>query len=936
MLQLSYKTVDEFRPRMRVYGPRRLPAFLPIFKSLNTDEFWREAGGPDARRVNMRRLRTDNDPEADRDKLPGEIKRRPYTLLSNYGVIWDSITPEDFIQYSSERERTLRADARAKLEAERVRIVAKPQQTADDNARLQVITKQVSQLDDTQGGYVRTIYNAMSTRAKGVFYGLAAGDVPLHWELTRTLRQDRAQTFRIKRLEAPRKQGRHELSLEFGDDTDRFALVMERDNSIEWRHFRPMSAETRERLLTQLAEATDAGRLTASDEADIEKWDREHQQITADAQGRAKSASESARLLTLKNNEKKLQEEKRRYEQQGRILVESIKKDLFYSVDKVSAPEFMPSAFGQNMTITVEWLRRGGVALHIGDTLWIWWNKRITRTRRYGVMLPKKARLTIRSDGGKFALAMGRPNYEDFSSLWSAPIVLPSGASGLVAFQADCHPGPLQLDAADGVWRSPVDANYPGVRVEAHLKTLFPPLDIFGFQMPGIYQVRLDYKSGGDHSAELHNIDLLILPDVPAAGPLSWDSEDHKDAAGVSHLVDVQLQRQGGNAMMATCTVRDGLVPGPTIIGPLPPGVFVVDGENFVRESGLPAFDLGGHMVDISMINETTGEETGIIWHGSIDGDVYTDLQSLHADAQPAANNGGAVPPLQPMPNVGSQRIISVLSMEQVAARDVEAAVPANGELPNEHLRVMAHLAGYTPEEYANIPAGRVVGLERVPHVTAGQLPDIKPGDKSQYLEYMRSFVADWCPGWDFGTDEAGLFLRRHSETDRPDLQYDEDAPADSTLRLRRGLRLRQDLTDFASRVIVIGDVDEETGQRIVMEESLPEATDPAFEGVSLLHIGIERTHTVGPLPGIKTKAQALVLAREILDRMGRPPYYSELENVPLRPDVKQNHVLYIKGRAYLVEQVERAHINSGEGEQVMTPTVRLLSDDPQVLQNAG
>lgn len=899
--------LQNLEPHIVIEGHRIASPIRADHRHLTGARFFAEAGGENARRVNIRRVRLSNDPNADRDLAPGQTPTTPYALLPTYEIGWYSILPTDFTQEPSSFELAARREAQAILQLERGSINEKTTQDADDLARLAIIKAQLAQLADNGLGYVGTIYDAMGTKAKGVWYGLAVGNVPIHWKYTKGIRPDRSISVRLKRLEAPPRQGTHEYALILGDNDKRYALVVGKDKEIQWRHYRPMKAARREGLELQLHEALDAGRLTAADETVLAGYDAQHAQITDAAKGSEKTPEQTARLLELKRLEERLRDDKKRLNDAARELADEIRKELYYEVVTVAVPEFIKTTVGVPLDITIEWLRRGGALITVGNNEpFVWFDSRVKKSKKYGRMLNKGSRLEIKSTGGKWSLALGAPIYSTKSLAFSAPYTLAPEAAGLVVFTGDCSPGPLskvgeEYTAADL-------AAFPGVRVTAKVVEVSAPLRVPGLNvtLPGLYQTRLIMFSGGDYAAEVHNLEQILVPAVPVPTGVIYDSDQHRDQKGVSHFIDLQTAALEANSVEAKCIFRDGLI------------------ENSagakVRESGLPFASLVGRIATVSLAPES-GPKDMQVWRGRIAEDSYDRLQSLSGDEDDEGESD-----LTPMPNAYAERVLTVTGMEQVAAKLADAQVSLNGLELGPALRLCASLAGFQPEEYALIPDGPILGIDTLPLAALGELPTIKPDDTTTWLQFMRQVVKDHAPTYELATGDQGLYLRSLEEVNRPDLEYSEDAPSDSNLRLLKGLSLVQNLDDFANRVVVIGAEDETTKKRIQIEERLTHSTDPRFEGRSLVFVGDDFTHVEGPNDSIDSDDKAHGLGRKVLDKKGRPPLYGTF-HVPYRADVKEGQLIYNKGRQFVVTRKERGHINSGEGVQVMDLSVRLCSD---------
>ncbi len=903
-------------PRMRIYEQRQTPPIRPAVKSLTGGQFWREAGGQDGRRVAIRRVRLDNDTLGDIDLLPGQVPTTAYVLMPNYDIRWYSVEPENFHQTVSDREKRERKNALGILALEQYKLQHKAQPTAEDTLRLATIQRQLAQLGSAGQGFFNTSYNCLGTKARGVYYGLSVGNIPLHLRFVNSIKPNRSISFRIKRLEAPKEQGTFEFSLIFGDDLQRYALVFGKDKEIEWRHYKPMPAADRDALEDKLNDALDAGRLTADDEKELYKIEAQHKLLTQGSA--ANDPATNLQVAALKKQEDKIRDAKKQVGDAAKKVIEIVEKLLYYDKAAVTVPEYIKTTLGFSIDVTIEWLRRGGALITIGNNPpFVWWDRTQKIGTTFVTMLRKRSKLEIKSTGGEFQLAMGAPNYATQASIYGAPFVVPASASAAdFDYIAVSSPSGLAVaqDDGGGFWTTKDEAALPKTQVRAKVEIVSPSVVVpaLGVTLPPVYQPRVDLFSGGDFAAEVYALDFLITPRVGDFGALVYDSFDHTDLSGVTHLKDVQLSAHEGNSLYAECTYRDGLV-------------------NGRRESGLPAVGLGKRSATISLIERETKAETTVVWRGRIETDEYTNLQSLHGttgDTTPPIGRGATPPPLDPQPNAGSERKITVVGLEQVLNTKVEAQVAVDGQHVGDALRLQAKLGGLYPEEYAGIPQGEIQGLDPIPLPPAGESPRARPDDSATYLSFMRQIVADHAPGYELTTSDAGLKFSNLTERDRPDLNYSEDAPTDSTLRLLRPLTLRQNFDDFINRIVVIGAENPLTHLRVHIEEANPLSFDPRFQGKSLCYCGEIISDVVGPNDTLQTEAQAMLFARAQLEKRGRPPYVGDTV-VPYRPDVKEGDKPYVKGRQYVVERLERGQLNSGGkgSDQRMTLFLRLAKD---------
>ena len=901
--------LPEYYARLRLYGKRQTPAIRPAVKSLTGREFWRESGGVEGRRFAVRRVRLNNDVNADLDLLPGQVSTAVFVLMPDYDIRWYSVEAENFYQTVSDREKTQRREAITKLAVEKLNLDLKQQQTDEDKKRLKTIAKQLAQLADSGQGFFNTAYNCLGTKARGIYYGLAVGNVPLQLQFVNSIKPDRALSFRIKRMEPPPDQGKHELALHFGDDRKHYALVMGRDKSVEWRHYKPMAAGARDLLEDELNNALDAGRLTAADEKQLGKWEREAKAVK---EAGADSNAAKLQLADLKIKEDKLREDKKHAGDAARADVERLEKILFYDKAAVTLPEYVKTTYGLSFDITVEWLRRGGALITIGDNEpFVWFDKTQRANVNFVSMINRRSKLTIKSTGGEFSLALGAPNYAPHSIVSGAPFTVPSSA-GVADFDfiAVSSPTALALNPANSTWETPPDPTLPDARATAKVETTRPArqLAASGATLPTTYQVRLDLYSNGNYATEIYGLDFLITPRRVEFSGLIYDSENDVDASGARHLRDCQISASGGNSVVAVCNVRDGLV-------------------NGAAESNLPPLDLGKRVADVSLIDAVTGDEHYIVWHGRVETDEYRVLESLNWSTGTTTPPPGANPPLMPMPTAGSDREITVVGLEQFLNVFCDAAVAVDGQFVGDALRLYAKLGGLAPDEYAGITAGDIDGLSAIALPPAGTQPRVRPDDNTLIWAFMQRLVADHAPGWEVIADNEGLRLQEVIERDRPDLNYSEDAPIDSTLRLLRPLTLRVDFADFANRVIGIGAEDPLSRVRIVVEDANPLSFDPQFEGKSLTYCGEQLAVAIGPNETWQDETAVLLAVREELKKRGRPPIYA-VAVVPYRPDVKGGDLPYIKGRQWVVDKMERGEINSAPAtDQRMTLILRLAKD---------
>jgi hypothetical protein len=901
-------------PRVRIYERPR-PAHEPFSWDIMTDVLKEQTRGNQngARSIGIIWNRIQGDDVIDFDGMPGmPSKLRPAAATLDYKNEWRNTDKYSFRHVPTEEEKALRALDVDILEAQLAELNAKDNPDDTDKERIAAAEAILAQLRDGGTSYKRTAYNAMDSGVSGLFWGLAAPNVPVTLTGNFLLDKNRAQSIRLKRLAPHEEQVNHEFVIEIGNSSTStevagqlpkkkrpekegktlYAIAIGGDgNSAEFIHYRNMTTAEREELVEALNEVLNRGRLSVEDRKQILEWETAIQAIEAARNGKKLTASQSAEKERLKKQIKDLKDSRKltKADEEER---DEIERQLYIAKEPFKLQESAIDLVGKPVDFVLHYLLAGFVPVHSEDSRYIYENKLITKLARYATMLPANSYITLKSNGGKFGFVHGHPKHNSKGSIWSQPFTIP------FLFEDD-----------EVTWNYEGDASKPGCSIDFELLTLEEPRTVgsgaSAVFIPGRYQVRIDLRSDvdvpkeevGHYTPELYRAELHIKGGaIPAFGVEVWNSQIHgaRSATNSGNCIkDVLIQDDRTRSL--SCQV-------------------VVD--NSGDGAGLP-FNLGALACDVEFYDRDNDETIVQQRLGKIVETPVTAVEDVDTEEGFAMLTGA-----------GSEISFHVVGPENWLDIPIKAPIVGNNKFPNLYWRELAHDAGLPAEVFANVAAA-TDGFRKIERPQPGKFPDCKPGYGAHYLEFMRdALVKKHMPGKEQWSDDEGIRIAAHSFRNRPELAFDvpPNVPVTSRLCLRGRSDgssrpvFKQDLRDYYTGATFIGAINPATGMRYHATETIPQATDEAFKD-SMFYVGEPRTYTAEVDDSLKSDAACLKAAREFLNITpltpdGLPPYYAENVEIDLEPTLRAGDIPRIFGIKVLVDANEFSSLNAGDGQR--------------------
>lgn len=902
-----------FYPRVLIYEKPR-PAHGPFFWDVMVDALQQQTRGNQngARATNIVWNRIAGNEPIDFDGMPGmPAKLIPSVATSGYEIEWRSTDVFDWRHVPTAEETAMRALDAAVIQAQLDDLNETENPDDETKERIAGLESILEQLRDGGMGYKRTSYNAMGTAVSGLFWGLAAPNVPVTLTSNFSVDADESLSFRLKRLEPHELQVNHDFVLEFGNSSSStrvegqpnkkaktlYAIVIGEDgNSADFVHYRNLTTAERELLVNQLNAILDFGRLTVADKKQIFDWETSIRAIDAAAKKRSSgdkklTKAESDEKERLKKQIEDLKDSKKLTEAQEEQRRE-LEKKLYIAREPFKLQEKAIDLIGKAIDITVQFLRSGYVVVSVEDSRYIYENKAITSLKppQYATMLPQGSYVTIKSNGGKFGLLYGHPKYKERASIWSQPFTIP------FTFTND-----------EVNWNYEGDASRPGCAINFELVTIKAPRTVgsgsSAVAHPGTYQVRVDLRTDegvskaetGRFTPELTRAELHIQgAEVPEFGVAIWNSQTHgaNPAANSGNFItDLVLQDDRSRSR---------------------------DFEIKVHVGGNLPSNLAGLACDIQLLDRDENETRTCAKFSKIVSNPQTAIEDIELSGDEITITAG----------VGSEVSFHAVGAENFLDVPIKAPIVCNNRYPNDALRLLARDAGLPASLYANIPSGNI-GIPKILRAQPGKFPDCKPGYGVTYLEFMRDvIVKKHMPGYEFWSDGAGLRISKHSYRNRPELAFDAPPAVPSVSRLC--LRAKsdgstrptwvQDIKGYYTGCTVVGAINPLTGIRYSATETIPQATDPRFTD-SLFYTGEERILTLDPDDSLKSEAACLKVAREQLNitpqtPQGLPPYFSDI-CIDYNDSIITGDLIRVFGLKCLVIATEFAALSGPDGQQM-------------------
>lgn len=905
----------KYRPQIKVYEHER-PSHAEYVRAILSDEMLYQSTMRPGKRDNIRWLTLRPEDNIDDPGLPGNESTystyRPPVLILNNDIRWKSTYNVGHWTYQpSPQEQDWRNLQLLEYNSQLYYLEQIQTKSDDDLAQIVTLKNLLAQLGVKGEGYLETAYNLLGSQSSGITWGLAVANIPVTVTSTFLSQKNRGQSFRLKRLEAPEGQVRHEFTLEIGNGNSLYALVIGEDgNSSSFIHYRNMKVSERALLITELNSLEDTGRLTVEDRGNILLWEQDIKRTQYDAKKAGRTAkdytdAENNRIESLKKRIEDLKESKRGLTQADQERKGEIEKQLYLEKEEFALMEHSKEMIGKTIDFTFHFLRAGYVVIQTEDGRKIYENRRLTggvpagTEPQFGDSLPPNAYMTIKSDGGMWSIVYGNPRYDSRGIVWTQPFEIP-----------------FDFDASEIEWLLEADAQNPGCRIECKLLVVRAPKTLGIFRIPGIYQIQITLDSffdiprnrWGRYTPELYYVEMhipaAVLTDTPT---VVWDSEAAENMwPGIdkSRLIDLLMQDDKNRSRMCTAVIGNGQ-----------------------NEANLPVL-LGGKACDIKLKNIEDDSIINVMTYGFLGRVAKGDHKTFEAFETDKIKVTTAP---------GNHTNLEITGCEGFLDKEMNHPLTGNNKYVGDYVRQMARDAGLPLSLYQNLPVGNAGGCPRIKRMKPGCFPDVKPSEGIRFWEYMQYIVKEHAPRWEIWVDENGLRLTLTEERLRTDIQFSTTADIDSPQRLRRqsnegaGLELHQDLRDYWTSATFIGAVNPLNGMRYIQTERIPQATDDQFKD-SMFYVGVENHYTAPTDESLKSEADCRSAARQFLNitrltKDGLTPWTLN-GTIDLDTTVKGGDIILINGLRFIIEGTEFLALNAGtRKDQQMSLMMRLAED---------
>lgn len=779
----------------------------------------------------------------------------------DYKIRWVDAGVNKWMRVPNGIEEVYRQNAITLLKAELATESAK--NPVDVNI-IDSINVSIRQLSEGGEGYLGNAWGVMDSGALGVFWRLAAPNIPVTLKSTFAIEKNRAISFRLERGLEPEGQGNDfSFTIEIGNGNTLYAIVMSNDgNNSNFIHYRNMTPKARKVLLDQRDALLDFGRVTPAEQKEIDTLTEKIKASKAAGDNGAAVAAAEAEIQRIKD--KKILPS-----QQSQI--DELENQLYIEQKPFRLQEDAQSLLGKPIDITVQFLRAGYVVIKSNESTFVYENKRLTGWRPYGYHdgLPDRSQIVIKSTGGQFALVYGHPEYKQKGVLLTQP------------FDVDFTPVDADLDIdADA------DDDGAGCSIDYVVKEYkAPKTTSMGATTNAQYQTQVTFTSDGKYTPELFNAQLHIAPPNPDSLELIWDSQvqgANTAAHSGNWIQDFLLTDDARRTRQVTAHI-----------------------DNSFNKCQLP-ISMSGLAVDAVLHDTREDTDLPILTHGCIVSGLQADKKGFGASAE-IGHRGGAV--------------LTCIGVEGFLDRDIDAKIRGDNKYPNDYLRQFCRDAGLLESEYAGIPAGNI-GLPIIERSVPGEAPAVQPEDGAKYWEFMNSFAQGHCLNWILFCD--GTQLRLEKILSRDKTEHDYKLPPDVAVSdkhcLRRNISFEQSKNGFVTSVTAVGAKDPLTGKRLMHTESIPQANDKRFLN-TVFYIG-EEIKEVLPYDDSLTDMNAVILrARNRLQISSLTPngLSSWLANVDIDFDVdlRAGDVRKLFGKKIVVDNVTFGSLNAGDGESM-------------------
>lgn len=944
-------------PVLEIFDHWREPIHAPYLEDFLGDRLWRQAGAAPGVRAGLVRAALSPEIQFIEDPLAGQVPFQPRFLHHECKIIWNDRGAGAWVQEPLPEEWEVRNNAlrlamltrdelfeegeftvsqRSALieaplsnesqtesryganRADRIALMEASPLNAIKKERLAGVLTQVARLQRGGTGFLKEAYNLfdIGPDVRGVVWDLTLANVPKTLFSTFVLNQDQWQSFRVFRSAPEESQVRSEFEIVLGNGWTQYALVFTDGVGIEFRHYRNMKPGQRGKLERRWNKVLDSGRLTVADMVAIEHIQNEIRAVTALSQeaGQSRPKDEDAsRISQLEKEIEAIKASKSNLTDEEETEKGDLEKQLFYERVSLVWPGNQPTLFNAILDVTFSFHRRGIIGVHFGNgkggsTANYIEIKGITKTFALGTMLPRNCRVMIRSNGGKFSIAQGNPDFTQRGLLWGQPFSLPysigptasEDGRRFVSNEA-CS---VELDAVgvgeENAAPGDVLALLPRCEVSARLEEL-EALEVDeetgAVITPARYRVCLETKAGADpktgrrpYCPEIYRGTLSARgAAAPPLAPAVWDSRQKRHP-----LSDVILQEDDARAAMHEIYL-----------------------DNNTRKDAQLPFDLDGRRARLTAYNIETREKVVLLEAGVL-------KSPGHSDVARFIQTDGEDKWIAATPRAGSSTKLTLMGLDNLLDRPVRVQLIGNGRPPTAYVRDLILAHGLNDEFVAELPDDDVEGLERLPRASAGKMADLKPQIGASLLNFIRAdVVGKHCFGWRFRVHPTRhCLLERDADADRPDLAFSTRLPHSHPLAVLGPLHFRQDTSDYFTEVLVLGAYNPARGERFSSYWRRYEATQKKG---SAYFTGVDYTFIAEPDESLKGQTKCDLYARHIDAKKGLPPIVTDAP-VWWHPDLRTGLNIWLDGVKWSVRGVARSGLQIA-ARQRATLSLRLAED---------
>jgi hypothetical protein len=910
----------------------------PYVEDILGERWWKQAGAPPGARSGFVRQPLSKDFQFVDDPILGQIPFRPRLMHHAYMAAWNDRgigaweqipTPEEVDARNAARTyytniRSALFEAGEFSEGDQA-FLNDPNTDADERKskieasklnktqgqQLAAALSYIPQFDNGGAGFLKEVYDMfdIGPTVRGILWGFSVPNISKTLISTFELKQEQWQCFRVFLSSPPKDQVDPQFEIILGNGATQYALVIGKDDAVEFRHYKNMKASARGALERQLEQVLDTGRLTPDDMLEIQSYQDEINALEKkrrDAGQKKLIGPEAVRSAVLHQQIKATKESKSGLTDANRALKENLEKQLYYDVFPISFPVDTHALYNSMLDIHISFHRKGYIGIQFSKAEPVYVEiKGITKTLNYGTMLPAHCRIMVRSRGGKFFLAHGNPDFVDHCLMYGQPFSLPyslgetenvTGPDGNTRKLLTASEYSVELDAV-GIGEdlaAPGDnlALLPNCHIEVAVEELKPFVSTTTstgktIVQSAIYRLCLDSYSLPDEkskrrefSPEIYRGTIFIPGESsPLPSTQEWDSITHRYP-----ISDVLVQDAEDRACMHEVYCDD----------------------NIRKPAHLP-LNLDGRCCDLYVVNQATGDKIYLQQNGVVKSPNAKDVGRIIG-----ADGDENVLALTRRATTGTQ--IDVHSAATLLDRPVRFPLIGNNRPPGDYIFDLLVAHGI-PEWFGrNLPIGDVEGLDRLPKASAGQMADIKPTVGVSLLNYIRGdIVQKHCLGWRFVTHPTdGCLLEPDENRERPDLAFSTRVPHDDALAMLGPLHFRQNTDDYASEILVTGAYDPGRGERFSSYSRRYEATK---QKNSTYFTGTDHTFIAPVDESLKSQTKCDLYARSLENKKGLPPIEAD-QAVWWRPDLHTGDIPTFDGVRFVVKGIRRSSLKIAQRQQ--------------------